>query len=77
MRTTAVVGLLEDEFLDSQLDTSSTAQDMRLLTSIVILPSDFGEIYVNWLSGWWRPCQEVVSFGLVLPLGVKGNQSPK
>ena len=76
MRTTAVVGLLGDEHSDSQLDTSSTAQDRRLLTSVVILPSDFGEIYVDWLSGGWRPCRDVVSFGLVPPWGVKGYQSP-
>ena len=42
MRTTAVVGLLGDECLDSQLDTSSTAQDRKLLTSVVILPSNLG-----------------------------------
>ena len=42
MRTVTVVGLLGDECLDSQLDASSAAQDRRLLTSIVILPSDFG-----------------------------------
>ena len=42
MRTTAVVGLHGDEHLDSQLDASSTAWDSRLLTSVVILPSDFG-----------------------------------
>ena len=41
MRTTAVVGLLGDECSDSQLDASSAAQDRRLLTSIVILPSNF------------------------------------
>ena len=46
MRTTAVVGLLGDECSDSQLDTSSTAQDRRLLTSIVILPSDFGGRFI-------------------------------
>ena len=42
MRTTAVVDLLGDECLDSQLDASSTAQDKRLLTFVVILPSNFG-----------------------------------
>ena len=42
MRTTTGVGLLGDECSDSQLDASSTAQDRRLLTSVVILPSDFG-----------------------------------
>ena len=41
MRTTAVVALLGDEHLDSQLEASSTAWDRRLLTSVVILPSDF------------------------------------
>ena len=41
MRTAAVVDLLGDECLDSQLDASRTAQDRRLLTSVVILPSDF------------------------------------
>ena len=76
MRTTAVGDLLRDEHLGSQLDTSGTAQDKRLLTSVVILSSDLGEIYVDWLSGWWRPCWEVVSFGLVPPWGVKGYQSP-
>ena len=39
MRTTAVVSLLEGDCWDSQLDTSNTAWDRRLLTSIVILPS--------------------------------------
>ena len=42
MRTTTGVGLLGDKCLDSQLDTSSTAWDRRLLISIVILPSNFG-----------------------------------
>ena len=42
MRTTTGMGLLRDECLDLQLDTSSIAQDRRLLTSIFILPSDFG-----------------------------------
>ena len=42
MRTSAWMGLLGDECSDSQLDASSTAQDRRLLTSVVILPSDFG-----------------------------------
>ena len=42
MRTTAMVGLLGDECLDSQLDASSAAQDRRLLTSVVRLPSDLG-----------------------------------
>ena len=37
-----MVGLLGDEYSDSQLDASSTARYRRLLTSIVILPSDFG-----------------------------------
>ena len=41
MRTTAGVSLLGDECSDSQLDTSSTAWDNRLLISVVILPSDF------------------------------------
>ena len=41
MSTTAVVDLLGDECSDSQLDASSTAWDRRLLTSVVILPSDF------------------------------------
>ena len=43
MRTNVVVGLLGDEHLDSQLDTSSSAWDRRLLTSVVILPSNFRE----------------------------------
>ena len=42
VKITAVVGHLGDECWDSQLDTSSTAWDRRLLTSIVILPSDLG-----------------------------------
>ena len=42
MRTAAVVGLLGDEHSNLQLDASRTAWDRRLLTSIVILPSDFG-----------------------------------
>ena len=41
MGTAAVVSLLGNEHSDSQLDASSTAQDRRLLTSVVILPSDF------------------------------------
>ena len=42
MRTTAGVGLLGDDCSDSQLDASSTARYRRLLTSIVILLSNFG-----------------------------------
>ena len=42
MGTTAGVGLLGDECSDSQLDASSAAWDRKLLTSIVILSSDFG-----------------------------------
>ena len=42
IRTTAVVGLLGDDCWDLQLDTSNTAWDRRLLTSIVILPLDLG-----------------------------------
>ena len=42
MGTTAEVGLLGDECLDPQLDASNIAQDRRLLTSVVILPSNFG-----------------------------------
>ena len=42
MGTTIGVGLLGDECLDPQLDTSSISQDRKLLTSIVILPSNFG-----------------------------------
>ena len=42
MRTAAVVGLLGDKCSDSQLDTPNAAQDRRLLTSVVILPSNFG-----------------------------------
>ena len=41
MRTTAVVDFLGDDHSDSQLDSSSTAWDRRLLTSVIILPSDF------------------------------------
>ena len=50
VRATAEVGLLGDDCWDPQLDTSSTAQDRRLLTSTVILPSE-GEIWGDWLSG--------------------------
>ena len=42
MGATAGVGLLGDECSDLQLDASSIAQDRRLLTSTVILPSDLG-----------------------------------
>ena len=42
MWTTAGLGLLGDECSDLQLDVSSIAQDRSLLTSIVILPSNFG-----------------------------------
>ena len=42
MGTTTGVGLLGDECLDPQLDISSIAWDRRLLTSVVILTSDFG-----------------------------------
>ena len=42
MGTTTGVGLLGDECLDPQLDASSIAWDRRLLTSVVILPSNFG-----------------------------------
>ena len=37
-----MAGPLGDECLDSQLDTSSTAWDRRLLTSVVRLTSNFG-----------------------------------
>ena len=36
------VGLLGDECSDPQLDVSSTAWDRSFLTSIVMLPSNFG-----------------------------------
>ena len=42
VRTTAVVTLLGSDYWDSQLDASNTAWDRRLLTSVVILPSDLG-----------------------------------
>ena len=38
----AVVGLLGDNCWDPQLDTSCIAQGSRLLTSMVMLPSDLG-----------------------------------
>ena len=41
VRTTAGVSLFGDECSDSQLDASSTASERRLLTSVIILPSDF------------------------------------
>ena len=74
MATATGVGLLGDECLDLQLDVSSTARDRRFLTSIVMLLSNLGGIYGDWLLWWWRPCQEVVSFGLAPPLGVMGYQ---
>ena len=37
-----MMGLLGEECSDLQLDAYSTAWDWRLLTSIVILPSNFG-----------------------------------
>ena len=43
MGTAAVMGLLGDEYSYSKLDASSTPWDKRLLTSAVILPSNFGE----------------------------------
>ena len=76
MGTATGVGLLGDECSDPQLDVSSTAQDRRFLTSIVMLPSNFGGIYGDWLPRWWRPPQEAVSFGLTPPLEVTGYQSP-
>ena len=42
MGTATGVGLLGDECLDLQLDVSSTAWDRRFLTSIVMLPANFG-----------------------------------
>ena len=48
MGTTAGVGLLGDQCSDPQLDVSSIAWDRRFLTSIVILPSDFGGTYGDW-----------------------------
>ena len=42
MGTTTGVGLLGEECLDLQLDVSSTAQDRRFLTSVVMLPSNYG-----------------------------------
>ena len=41
VRTTTGVGLLGVEHLDSQLDASSIAWDRSLLTSVIILPSNF------------------------------------
>ena len=76
MGTTTGVGLLGDECSDLQLDASSTAWESRLLTSAVILPSNFGGTHGDWPLQWWRPCQEVVSFGLAPPLEVMGYQSP-
>ena len=67
---------LESSFLDLQLDISSIAQDRRFLTSIVMLPSNFGGIYGDWLPQWWRPCQEAVPFDLAPPLEVLEYQSP-
>ena len=49
MGTTVGVGLLGDECLDLYLDVSSIAWDRRSLTSIVMLPSDFGGTYGDWL----------------------------
>ena len=49
MGTTIGVGLLGDECLDPQLDVSSIAWDRRFLTSIVMLPSNFGGTYGDWL----------------------------
>ena len=51
VRTTAVVGLLGGDSWDSQLDASNTAWDRRLLTSVVILPSDLGGDLGDWLLG--------------------------
>ena len=76
MGTATGIGLLGDKCLDPQLDVSSTAWGRRFLTSIVMLPSNFGGIYGDWLPQWWRPCQEVVSFGLTPLLEVMGYQSP-
>ena len=42
MGTATGVGLLGDECLDLQVDISSTAQDRRFLTSIVMLLSNWG-----------------------------------
>ena len=76
--TATGVGLLGDKCFDPQLDVSSTAWDRRFLTSIVMLPSNLGGggIYGDWLPWWWRPCQEVVSFGPTPPLEVMGYQFP-
>ena len=71
-----MVGLLGNGCLDSQLDASSTAWDRRLRTSVVILPSNFRRNLCGLVIRMVRPCQEVVSFGLVPPWGVKGYQSP-
>ena len=68
-----MVDLLGDEHSNSQLDASSTAQDRRLLTSVVILPSDFRGDLCGLVI---RIVEiEVVSFGLVPPQGVGGCQS--
>ena len=77
MGTTTGVGLLGDECSDPQLDVSSIIWDRRFLTSIVMLPSDFGGIYGDRLLQWWRPHKGVVSFGLAPPLEVMGYQSPR
>ena len=72
MRTTAVVDLLGDEHLDTSwmLPALLKMGGYWPLWSYCLLISR--EIYVDWLSGWWRPCQKVVSFGLVTPWGVGG-----
>ena len=71
MRTTAVVGLLGDDCWDPQLDASNTARDRRLLTSIVIQPSDLG----GDLGGLVIKTVGMSSSSLVPQLEVKGYQS--
>ena len=71
-----MVGSLRGDCLDSQLEASSTARDRRLLTSIVILPSNFGGDL----------CELVIRMVETLPgggilwsgssTGVNGYQSP-
>ena len=60
--TTTWLGLLKVEFLDPEPDVFSIAWDRRFLTSTVMLPSNLGGIYGNWLPQWWRPHQEAIPF---------------
>ena len=77
MGTTAGVGLLGDECLDLQLDVSSIAQDRRFLTSVVILPSNFGGDLWGLATMMVETLPRGSTFGFGSSIGGDGISIPK